>query len=57
MDERGQGSFEYILLLAGVLLIVVLIIIMLHNISLAQAGAQINNTLSVWAKQTNASNI
>jgi hypothetical protein len=58
LDDRAQGAFEYILLLAGVLLIVVLVIIILRNTVLTgTVGTQINSTLNTWANLTNVSNI
>ena len=58
LDDRAQGAFEYILLLAGVLLIVVLVIIILRNtIVTGTVGEQINETLAKWSNLTNASTI
>ncbi|MCL5011643.1 MAG: class III signal peptide-containing protein [Candidatus Marsarchaeota archaeon] len=42
--KRGQGAFEYILLLAGVLLIVILIIVILKSVVLSPANANIQGT-------------
>ncbi|MFA5246321.1 MAG: class III signal peptide-containing protein [Candidatus Micrarchaeia archaeon] len=41
MMKRGQGAFEYILMLSGVLLIVILIIFILQG-TLAGTGNQLN---------------
>ena len=43
MKSRGQGTFEYVLLLGGVLLIVVLAVVLLRG-GLFQTGAQSVNT-------------
>ena len=50
--RRGQGAFEYILLLAGVLLIVVLAIIILKNSVLGNANTQIQNNTQAYSAQT-----
>jgi len=58
LDDRGQGAFEYILLLAGVLLIVVLVIIILRNTILTgTVNEQINESLNRWVNLTNASSV
>jgi len=58
LDERAQGAFEYILLLAGVLLIVVLVIIILRNTILTgTVSTQINESLKRWVNLTNASTV
>lgn len=46
---RGQGAFEYVLLLAGVLLIVVLAVVLLRGglFIPAQQGAQVGNCVNV----------
>ena len=41
---KGQGAFEYILLLAGILLIVVLVIVILKSAILSPANANVQNT-------------
>jgi len=50
MIERGQGAFEYILMLSGVLLIVILIIFILQG---TLSGT--NNTLGAQQNTYNAS--
>lgn len=58
MDDRAQGAFEYILLLAGVLLIVVFVIIILRNtIMTGTVRTQLNASINTWANLTNASNV
>ncbi len=57
--RRGQGSFEYTLLLAGVLLLVVLILGFLRSTSTgveANASGGINRTLSAFNYYANISN-
>ena len=44
MDDDAQGAFEYILLLAGVLLIVVIAIVILRNSVLPSANEQLNQS-------------
>ena len=48
MRFRGQGAFEYILLLAGVLLVVVLAIVILRGGVLATANNQIAGSLNAF---------
>ena len=55
MDEKAQGAFEYILLLAGVLLIVVLAIIILRGSVLNQGNQQIVSNMNQSLYRTNAS--
>lgn len=43
MQKKGQGAFEYILMLSGILLIVILIIIILQG-SLAGANNKLNES-------------
>ncbi len=45
MDDRAQGAFEYILLLAGTLLIVVVVILILRNSILPQVSSQLNDSV------------
>lgn len=47
-DERAQGAFEYILLLAGVLLVVTIAIVILNKNVLPAASSQLNESLSDW---------
>ena len=56
MDEKAQGAFEYILLLAGVLLIVVLAIIILRGSVLNQGNQQIVSNINQTLYRSNASN-
>ncbi len=45
MDEKGQGAFEYILMLAGILLVVIVVILILRT-QLSGVGGNINATSS-----------
>ena len=53
MDRKAQGAFEYILLLAGVLLIVILVIVILRSGILGAANNQISKNVNVWKGLTN----
>ena len=53
MSRKAQGAFEYILLLAGVLLIVVLAIIILRGSVLTTANAQIQAQTNAIGTQNN----
>ncbi|MBU1196902.1 class III signal peptide-containing protein [Candidatus Micrarchaeota archaeon] len=53
-DRKAQGAFEYILLLAGVLLIVVLAIIILRGSVLGSANNQITTGVETWKNNTAA---
>lgn len=53
-ERKGQGAFEYILLLAGVLLIVVLAIIILRGSVLATANNNIQAQANAISSQNNA---
>lgn len=57
MDNRGQGAFEYILLLAGILLIVILVIVILRSSVLSQANAQITSNVNTFTSLTNCTTI
>jgi len=48
MQKRGQGAFEYILLLAGVLLVVILAVVILRGGVLTQANNQIAGSLNTY---------
>ena len=50
VDDRGQGAFEYIMLVAGVLLVVVLAIVVLRTNVLPGAGAQLGASVNEWRK-------
>jgi len=45
MDEKAQGAFEYILMLAGVLLVVIVVILILRT-QLGGVGTNVNTTTS-----------
>ncbi len=49
-EEKAQGAFEYIMLVAGVLLVVVLAIVVLRSSVLPGAGAQLGQGVSEWRK-------
>jgi len=52
MSNRGQGAFEYILLLAGILLIVILAIVILRGGVLSAANNQISGSLNTYLPLT-----
>jgi len=54
MPYKGQGAFEYILLLAGVLLVVILAIVILRGGILNQANAQIAGSLNTYSGAVDA---
>jgi len=56
MNRRAQGAFEYILLLAGVLLVVILAFVILRGGILTQANTQIAGSLETFAQLTTACN-
>ncbi len=58
MKKKGQGTFEYILLLAGVLLIVVLAIVLLRGglFQSQSTAVQKNNCMSALALSGNCYN-
>lgn len=45
MDNRAQGAFEYVLLLAGVILVAVIAILILRGNVLPSVNNQINSNL------------
>ena len=55
-ERRAQGAFEYILLLAGVLLIVVLAIIILRGSVLGAANNQIQSGIGAVGNASSACN-
>lgn len=44
LRARGQGAFEYVLLLGGILLVVVLVIVILRGGALSEANVQVTNS-------------
>lgn len=48
VDDRGQGAFEYVLLLAGILLVAVLVIVLLKSTVLPSANEQLNQSIGNW---------
>jgi uncharacterized protein (UPF0333 family) len=57
MDNKAQGAFEYVLLLAGILLIVILVIVILRSSVLNQANAQIRQNTNTIQQLTNCTQI
>ena len=56
MQKKGQGAFEYILMLAGILLIVVLIILILQG-TIAGAAGGVTQGQNVYNQTANAANV
>jgi len=54
MNKHGQGAFEYILLLAGILLVVIVSIVILRGGVLSTANNQIACSLETWFAVTSA---
>lgn len=52
LDNRAQGAFEYILLLAGVLLLAVFITIILRSSVLPSSSTQLNTSIGAWQNST-----
>ncbi len=48
MDDRAQGAFEYVLLLAGIMLVAVLVIVLLKTSVLPSANEQLNQSIGNW---------
>ncbi|MEW5955573.1 MAG: class III signal peptide-containing protein [Candidatus Micrarchaeota archaeon] len=55
MDEKAQGAFEYILLLAAVLLIVVLSILILKGDVLRPSQETVRENVGAFSNATNCS--
>ena len=53
MDNKAQGAFEYILLLAGILLVVILVVVILRNSIVNQSNNQIGSNLNTYFALTN----
>ena len=53
MNNRAQGAFEYVLLLAGVILVAVIAILILRGNVLPSINNQINNNLAGFQNSTN----
>ncbi len=47
-DERAQGAFEYVLLLAGIMLVAVLVIVVLKSAVLPSTNEQLNQSIGNW---------
>lgn len=56
MDEKAQGAFEYLLLLAGILLIVILVVVILRGSGLNQANQEIQQNIRTLGNLTNCTN-
>lgn len=48
MKERAQGSLEYIMLIAGVLLILVLVVFVIKTDVLTPASQNVNSSSSIY---------
>lgn len=48
MDDRAQGAFEYVLLLAGIMLVAVLVIVLLKSSILPSTNEQLNQSVGNW---------
>ena len=48
MDDRAQGAFEYVLLLAGIMLVAVLVIALLKSSVLPSTNEQLNQSVGNW---------
>ncbi|MGB9576892.1 MAG: class III signal peptide-containing protein [Candidatus Micrarchaeia archaeon] len=57
MDEKAQGAFEYILMLAGILLIVVVIIMVVKSNILSPATGTVEQTTGQYQQTTNCSDL
>ena len=51
MDEKGQGAFEYILMLAGILLVVIVVILILRT-QLTDVGTNVDTTAGQISNRT-----
>ncbi len=51
--QRSQGAFEYVLLLAGIILIAVLAILILRGSVLPTINNQVSNNTHAWDNVTN----
>ncbi len=54
MEERAQGAFEYVLLLAGILLVAVIAILILRGSVFPSANGQIQSNINSYINRTNA---
>lgn len=48
VDDRAQGAFEYVLLLAGILLVSVLVIVLLKSSVIPATNEQLNQSIGNW---------
>lgn len=53
MNQRAQGAFEYVLLLAGIILIAVIAILILRQSVLPTANAQLQASTVQYANSVN----
>ncbi|MBI3588495.1 hypothetical protein HY995_05315 [Candidatus Micrarchaeota archaeon] len=52
MEEKSQGAFEYVLLLAGILLVVVMAIVILRSSVITGAQEQVNSSVGAYRNAT-----
>lgn len=55
MDNKAQGSFEYIMLVAGVILLVALTYQIIRGGAIIGGEQQLNHSYNNWANATNTS--
>ncbi len=55
MDEKAQGSFEYILMLGGVLLLVSIVYVIIRSDVLEGGKHTVNQSYNQWENATNTS--
>lgn len=53
MNQKAQGAFEYVLLLAGIILIAVIAILILRNSVLPSANAQLQTSTAQYRNSVN----
>ncbi len=53
MNQKAQGAFEYVLLLAGIILIAVIAILILRNSVLPSANAQLQSSTGQYTNEVN----
>jgi uncharacterized protein (UPF0333 family) len=57
MEEKAQGAFEYVLLLAGILLVAVIAILILRGNIFPSANNTLQNNLKIFTNVSNASQL
>lgn len=55
-NRKAQGAFEYILMLAGIIMIVVMIVLILQS-NIGNSSANLNQSMTVYNNFTNVSRI